>query len=178
MKSWKLNDFKCGKDNYNVWLEIYIFFGSTQKKYPPKSKVKKTCKKTKEHLQKQKKIERNIYFFQGLLRNYWFKIPKVVNFTNILCAKVLRAVFMPFDLRFLHFWRKEIGIKTAYNLLVKLTKGWRQVEWKVIDILSTLRARFHKLFARILKFFFCWIEFGCENDEMNAKVGNFSQTFN
>ena len=48
-----------------------------------------------------------------------------VNFANILRAafrtKVFRAAFLYLQLRFIFFWQKEIGAKTAHKMLVKLT---------------------------------------------------------
>jgi hypothetical protein len=45
----------------------------------------------------------------------------MVNFTNILHVKVLRAAFLFLHLRYVVFWRKNIGAKAALKMLVKLT---------------------------------------------------------
>jgi len=44
-------------------------------------------------------------------------------YAQLFCTKVFRAAFLYLWLRFVLFWRKEIGTKAACKMLVKLTKG-------------------------------------------------------
>ncbi len=142
-----MKNFRCKKKQ----RRISFFFALVTKKITLKCKVLNLACKTYINIILSKLKNSKVFIASDLLCYvYFFRILDRVNFTNILFAKLISN----YCLVLLIFWKRNIGAKVAFKILLRLITDVNLTNKKVKAQLHLLhRNRWFHCFPATLKFY-------------------------